>query len=149
MCKFHRVTKNELRQEYQIALKNGYKGTYKEYLTQQNKYCDKLLAILNKKKGGNDMTNLTELQSKFINCIPKEGVDKKEFLNYLQDTGTMNKMQAGACITTLRKKGYIKFDDKRIELLHGESESNVLQFIKQDEETPTPKKRRGRPKKSV
>ena len=102
----------------------------------------------NKKKGGNDMTNLTELQSKFINYIPKKGADKKEFLNYLQDTGTMNKMQAGACITTLRKKGYIKFDGKKIELLHGESESNVLQFTKQDEETPAPK-RRGRPKKSV
>lgn len=84
------------------------------------------------------MANLTELQSKFISYLPKEGADRKEFLNYLQDTGTINKMQAGACITTLRKKGYIKFDGKRIELIQE----------KQDEEIPAPK-RRGRPKKSV
>lgn len=97
------------------------------------------------------MTNLTELQSKFINYLPKEGINKKEFLNYLQDTGTMNKMQAGACITTLRKKGYITLseDGKTINLVKSEDKSKVIQFIK-SEETPTPApKRRGRPRKTV
>ena len=95
------------------------------------------------------MTNLTELQSKFINYLPKEGADKKEFLNYLQDTGTMNKMQAGACITTLRKKGYITLseDGKTINLVRSEDESKVIQFVK-SEETPAPK-RRGRPRKTA
>ena len=98
------------------------------------------------------MTNLTDLQSKFINNIPKEGTaNKKDFLNYLEATSTMNKMQAGACITTLRKKGHITLseDGKTINLVKSEDKSKVIQFVKSEEtSTPTPK-RRGRPRKTV
>ena len=95
------------------------------------------------------MTNLTELQSKFINNLSKEPANKKDFLDYLEVTGTMNKMQAGACITTLRKKGYntLTEDSKTINLVKSEAESKVIQFVK-SEETPAPK-RRGRPRKTV
>lgn len=92
------------------------------------------------------MTNLTELQSKFINNLPKEPANKKDFLDYLEVTGVMNKMQAGACITTLRKKGYIEFDGKIITLIHQEDESKILEFNQPEQ---TPKKRRGRPRKTA
>ena len=92
------------------------------------------------------MTNLTELQSKFINNLSKEPANKKDFLDFLEATGTMTKMQAGACITTLRKKGYIEFDDKTITLIRQEDESKILKF---DQPEQTPKKRRGRPRKTA
>lgn len=37
-----------LKQEYKQAIKNGYKGSYKEFLDIQKKYCDALLKILKK-----------------------------------------------------------------------------------------------------
>ena len=39
-----------LKQEYKQACKNGYKGTYQDFLKQQNDFCNALLKILNKVK---------------------------------------------------------------------------------------------------
>ena len=37
-----------LKKEYQQAVKNGFSGTYKEWLKQENEKLDKVLKILNK-----------------------------------------------------------------------------------------------------
>lgn len=37
-----------LKQEYRQAIKNGYQGSYEDFLKLQKKYCDALLKILEK-----------------------------------------------------------------------------------------------------
>ena len=39
-----------LKQEYRQAVKNGYQGSYEDFLKLQKKYCDALLSILDKVK---------------------------------------------------------------------------------------------------
>ena len=70
-----------------------------------------------KKNNETPKSNLTELQQKFIKSLTQELTNKKDLLKFLNENNIMNGMQAGACITTLRKKGLIEIVGKDIKLI--------------------------------